>query len=1160
MRRYHLKSLNVDSLKYNAIAVEELMNNSDFVCIQEHWLWAFENEHIIKKMFPGAGFHSRAVDEFHNITPIAVSRGHGGVCTLWKREHDPYMKKTSDGNERVLITIFEPPHNARVCLINCYLPAGESKKAIEDFANDIALIEALLDKYKEYTTVIAGDLNADIYNRKGRKEQLITEMVNKRQLIVLNNAISSQPTYEHQSGNHNSHLDYFIVNKTHHWKATNVISRDVAQGQLNNSPHKAIGTSFTLEGIVKSTGKPSKPNEECRGRKVNWGKVDKNSYQEAILEEIEHIQFDKRNPEQSMAILTKVLCNAADKVNPRSHKPNGGKQRNKNLWTPAIATAVHKSKHAFWQWKQAGRPPKTHPLSQLKNSLSKKLRNEQRKEIARRRHQLLKEIMVASENDPKIFHRLIQMNRATSNTTQAILASSVLVFNEDEQRQLWAKYFGELSMTQEHENSNKDTEVVRLIHEHHIKNPERHDNYTVWDIEKAVSDLNRGKAPDLNGITAEHLQNAPIELMSILTDIINQIFDSCQVPNLCKKGFKIPIPKKGKDERLMSNHRGISITALTGKVIEKLLQAHTDNILTQKQSQLQFGFTKGLAPIMASLCLTEAIGYAKEQKQDLIVSTLDVQKAFDVVDHQKMKIKLHLESIDPRSWQLIDRLYSQLSETVQWKGNLSEPFSITKGVRQGAILSTSLYKMYINDLLIDLEKASTGMHIGSIYIGTPTCADDQLLIANNAQDMQAMLNAVHEYSNEHLYKIHPSKSSITNMAKAQNEALTYHLGDDIIPEASSFIHLGLEWRANKTGPDIHGKIAQARKASYALIGAGMHGGNGLSPAVSRKIIDTYIVPRLLYGLEAVVLSNSEVEELSSYHRSLLRQIQSLPKYTAVEAVYLLLGTLPLEAEIHIRVLNLYGAICRSENTTMKELASRQLSMGSPYSWFNYVQQICQKYNITTEASLTAPWYKKSWKNYIQLTIRGFWIKDLLLRKASKSSLSLLLVATPSKGTTHPVWESCIRNPRCVNAAITRARLITGTYGTMKQNSKMDRTPGKDTCALCYEETEDIPHLLLRCKALEICRNDGLDLLAREGFTVNGSDANAAMLLLNGPTKSSSDMRNNNYYKIQGLINSLCHRLHTQRLNKISTSSIHRVKNKKSSKNKRGGRVCSNNMK
>ena len=56
----------------------------------------------------------------------------------------------------------------------------------------------------------------------------------------------------------------------------------------------------------------------------------------------------------------------------------------------------------------------------------------------------------------------------------------------------------------------------------------------------------------------------------------------------------------------MSNHRGITITSLLGKVIEKLLQEDTDASILSTQNDLQFGFTKGLSPTMASLCLTEA--------------------------------------------------------------------------------------------------------------------------------------------------------------------------------------------------------------------------------------------------------------------------------------------------------------------------------------------------------------------------------------------------------------------------------------------------------------------------------------------------------------------------------------------------------------------------
>ena len=512
-----------------------------------------------------------------------------------------------------------------------------------------------------------------------------------------------------------------------------------------------------------------------------------------------------------------------------------------------------------------------------------------------------------------------------------------------------------------------------------------------------------------------------------------------------------------------------------------------------------------------------------------------------MVDHQKMKIKLHMEGIDRRSWQLVDNLYTELSEMVQWKGKLSSTFNIMKGVRQGAILSTSLYKMYINDLLLALEKSGTGMHIGSIYIGTPTCADDQLLIANESHDMQAMLCAVHDYSTQNLYKIHPNKSTVTNMSSKTNCSQVYKLGDDTLPEANTFTHLGLEWKSNRQVPDITSKITLARRAAYALIGAGMHGGNGLSPAVSRKIINAYIVPRLLYGLDAVRLTRHDIDDLNDYHRNLLRQVQGLPRYVATEAIYLLSGTLPLEAELHIRVLNLFGAICRSENDTMKQLASRQMSIGSQYSWFTYVQQLCQNYGISTEASLTAPWRKQAWKRYVEDAVRGKWTKELLLNKAGKSSLVMLQALKPSEYTPHPIWESCIQNPRYVNAAVTRARLITGTYQTMKQNAKMDKKPTQDTCILCSEEPEDICHMMMRCKALDLTRRPGLELLAREGFTIVGMDAAATTTLLNGPTiPSRANLNNKNNKNIQLLISTFCHKMHLDRLNRLSTSGVGRV--------------------
>jgi hypothetical protein len=103
---------------------------------------------------------------------------------------------------------------------------------------------------------------------------------------------------------------------------------------------------------------------------------------------------------------------------------------------------------------------------------------------------------------------------------------------------------------------------------------------------------------------------------------------------------------------------------------------------------------------------------------------LDVQSAFDVVQHKILLDKLIDKSMHPTLWLIIKDLYSGLTSKVKWAGELSESFDILQGVRQVGILSTHLYKIFVQDLLLELESQCLGFQLRDIYIGTPTCADD----------------------------------------------------------------------------------------------------------------------------------------------------------------------------------------------------------------------------------------------------------------------------------------------------------------------------------------------------------------------------------------------------------------------------------------------------
>ena len=55
----------------------------------------------------------------------------------------------------------------------------------------------------------------------------------------------------------------------------------------------------------------------------------------------------------------------------------------------------------------------------------------------------------------------------------------------------------------------------------------------------------------------------------------------------------------------------------------------------------------------------------------------------------------------------------------------------------------------------------------------------------------------------------------------------------------------------------------ARRTKYALMNSGYHGTDGLSPATSYQIYKTYVLPRLLYGLEVLPLKKSHITTLEN---------------------------------------------------------------------------------------------------------------------------------------------------------------------------------------------------------------------------------------------------------------------------------------------------------
>ena len=106
------------------------------------------------------------------------------------------------------------------------------------------------------------------------------------------------------------------------------------------------------------------------------------------------------------------------------------------------------------------------------------------------------------------------------------------------------------------------------------------------------------------------------------------------------------------------------------------------------------------------------------------------------------------------------------------------------------------------------------------------------------------------------------------------------------------MHLGMTCQSHKISPDLSPLVSIAWLTSYLLLGTGLHGINGLDPLLSLQIISLYIIPTLLYVLEATILSKADIARMDEYYHKLLRQVQRLHENTAIKAIYLLLGFCP----------------------------------------------------------------------------------------------------------------------------------------------------------------------------------------------------------------------------------------------------------------------------
>ena len=295
-----------------------------------------------------------------------------------------------------------------------------------------------------------------------------------------------------------------------------------------------------------------------------------------------------------------------------------------------------------------------------------------------------------------------------------------------------------------------------------------------------------------------------------------------------------------------------------------------------------------------------------------------------------------------------------------------------------------------------------------------TCADDLLLMSNYPWELQVMLGKCYRNSGKIKSTFHPCKSCVvrhtmnTRTRKTENES-SWTLGENPMNVKESSEYLGLIRGGSSEGQEnVNNRISLARRTLYSLIKTGMHGSNGLSPKVSYKLYQWNVLPRLLFGLETIFILKKHIKVLTDFHLDILRKLQALPERTSSAAVLLLLGALPLEAELDKRHLSFLYYCLKSGNSKLVLLAKRQSLFydSEGRSFFTRVKHILAKYELPDIDSICDMNISKDqWKIRTKTAIRKYWSEKLCLEAHEKSTLKYCNISYLQIGQTHQVWDS-----------------------------------------------------------------------------------------------------------------------------------------------------------
>ena len=213
--------------------------------------------------------------------------------------------------------------------------------------------------------------------------------------------------------------------------------------------------------------------------------------------------------------------------------------------------------------------------------------------------------------------------------------------------------------------------------------------------------------------------------------------------------------------------------------------------------------------------------------------------------------------------------------------------------------------------------------------------DDVALIYKNKDELQNMLDIMDEIAKRYHIKFGQEKSLTITIGKTPETP--FKLGQMDLENLSTYKYIGTTINNKGTMEDHINKLKGKAEATIQTI-FNIAGNNNFSKIEMKtiwKLIDTCLIPTLLYATETWTTTKNEINNIQIIFDNIIKRILKTPTTTPSEIIQIETGFLSIESMVHEKQLMYYHRIHNNNKCQTTDLATNPKTLWNLQMKKNY---------------------------------------------------------------------------------------------------------------------------------------------------------------------------------------------------------------------------------